>query len=84
MAPAVASLAPEPYLALNVADAARLGAREGDLIEVVVAHAAHWLPLRLVPSLPDGVAGVPAGLAGLPCVEPASWSKLRRSKGHDR
>jgi NADH-quinone oxidoreductase subunit G len=74
----VAELAPEPYLALNRADAALIDAEEGEVIGISVASTAHWLPLRLVPSLPDGVAGVPVGLRALPFVAVPAWARLMR------
>ena len=62
-APAVASLAPAPYLAVNAAAAASLGggdpARE---VEIELGGAKHRLPLRVQPELPEGIAGIPAGL----------------------
>jgi NADH-quinone oxidoreductase subunit G len=64
LAPAIASLAPTPYAALNNDDAARLGAAEGDALEITVGAETRSLPLRLAPELPAGVLGLPAGLPG--------------------
>ncbi|MGH9355316.1 MAG: molybdopterin dinucleotide binding domain-containing protein, partial [Terriglobia bacterium] len=60
--PAVAELAPKPYVALNAEDAAALGVGEGQEIAVQWNGSAHHLPVRLRPDLPAGVAGLPVGL----------------------
>lgn len=64
LAPPIASLAPAPYAALGAADAARLGAAEGDPLEIRRGDETHTLPLRIVPELPAGALGLPAGLPG--------------------
>jgi NADH-quinone oxidoreductase subunit G len=67
LAPAVAELVPEPYVALCTADAEALG----PLPERVRVRTADWsldLALRVLPSLPRGVAGLAAGLPGLPAL----------------
>ncbi len=78
-APAVAQLAPKPYVALSAADAERLQVQEGAQVEVTLAGTAQKLPVVVQPDLPRGIAGIPAGLvpvegAGLPV-----WSKVSRS-----
>jgi NADH-quinone oxidoreductase subunit G len=61
--PAVASLAPAPYLALNAADAASLHMEEqAGEVEIELGGAKHRLPLKVLPELPEGIAGIPAGL----------------------
>jgi NADH-quinone oxidoreductase subunit G len=78
-APAVAQLAPKPYVALSAADAERLQVQEGAQVEVTLAGTAQKLPVVVQPDLPKGIAGIPAGLvpvegAGLP-----AWSRVSRS-----
>jgi NADH-quinone oxidoreductase subunit G len=70
--PAVASLAPKPYVALNPEDAASLGVAEGQDVSV----AAYRLPVRIMDELPRGVAGLPAGLPPVTAPPPA-WSAIR-------
>jgi NADH-quinone oxidoreductase subunit G len=77
--PAVAQLAPKPYVALSAADAERLQVQEGAQVEVNLAGTAQKLPVVVQPDLPKGIAGIPAGLvpvegAGLP-----AWSRVSRS-----
>src|SRR6185437_4096432 len=75
-APAVAELAPAPYVALNAQEANSLGVRDGDAIDVTLDGTVRQLPLRIAPGLPAGVAGVPVGLAGMPAMTLPAWSRL--------
>jgi NADH-quinone oxidoreductase subunit G len=75
----VAHLSPGPYVALRPDDAARIGVKEGGLVCVTAAGAEYRLPVRLRPSLPEGVVGLPAGLAGGPVVELPAWVEVSRS-----
>jgi NADH-quinone oxidoreductase subunit G len=65
LAPGIAELMPKPYLGLNSRDAEQLRVTEGQ--EILVGNAR--LPVKLMPSLPGGVAGVPIGLPGMLAVE---------------
>ncbi len=62
LSPGVAGLMPVPYLALNAADAQRLGVAEGQPVEVRISDSTLRFPLKIVPGLPSGVAGLPIGL----------------------
>jgi NADH-quinone oxidoreductase subunit G len=66
--PGVRERAPAPYIGLNAADAERLDAREGDLLELWLPWMDTRAPLRIVPSLVSGTAGLPFGLPGLPYI----------------
>ncbi len=66
--PGVRERAPEPYIGLNAEDAERLQAREGDLLELWLPWMDARAPLRVVPSLVTGTAGLPVGLPGLPYI----------------
>ncbi len=74
-APAVASLAPGPYLALTPEDAAAIGE---DTAEVSIGGERHRLPVRVSPDLPKGVAGVPAGIPPFTGMSLPAWSKFSR------
>ena len=74
----VAQLSPEPYVALRPEDAERIGAREGGLVSVAAAGTEYRLPARLRPSLPEGVVGLPVGLAGGPVAELPAWVEVSR------
>jgi NADH-quinone oxidoreductase subunit G len=77
--PGVAERAPQPYLALNPADAVVLQAREGEEVELVLDGAVRRLPVRLHAALSRGVAGLPAGLRELPWAAVPGWGRIARS-----
>jgi len=76
LASGIARLSPEPYIALNPADAGRHGLQEAGQAGIVLAGREIHLPLRLDPSLPVGVAGIPAGLPGFPGITHPIWGTL--------
>ncbi|MBL6749051.1 MAG: NADH-quinone oxidoreductase subunit NuoG [Nevskia sp.] len=80
LAAPVAERAPKPYLALNPADAAALGAAADGLLEAAVDGAGARLPLKLAPALPRGTVGLPAGLHGVPFAAPGTWIRLQTVK----
>jgi NADH-quinone oxidoreductase subunit G len=67
-APAIAERIPSPYLALNPAEAAKHG-RSGEVV-FTLGTANYRLPLRIVPELPDGVAGFSVGFPETAGIEP--------------
>ena len=81
-AQAIAERSPVPYIALNVKDASGFGVDDGGMIRLMLYGASYPLPVRITPSLPDGVAGVPAGIvphlsgSGLP-----AWGRLKKGEG---
>jgi NADH-quinone oxidoreductase subunit G len=78
-APAVAELAPEPYVALNAGAAARLEAEPGALLDVTIDGAVLRLPLRIRPELPDGLLGLPAGVPPVEGVSFPAWARIART-----
>ena len=78
-APAVASLAPSPYLAVNAADAAILNAGEqAGEVEIELSGMKHRLPLKVLPELPAGIAAIPAGLTPARGAELPAWCRISR------
>jgi len=69
LAPAIRERSPAPYLALNPEDAAEAKIREGETVQVELPGETIRLPVRLLPSLPAGLAGMPCGLPGIPFAE---------------
>ncbi len=76
--PPIAELAPGPYLALSAGDAARLGAKPGDQVEFDLCGGRHRLPLRVLPALAEGVAGLPAGLTTARGAALPTWTRITR------
>jgi NADH-quinone oxidoreductase subunit G len=78
-APAIAKLQFKPYLALNQSDASSLGVTdEGDEVEIELGGTKHRLPVKFLPDLPVGIAGIPDGLpAALGEVFPL-WRRIER------
>jgi NADH-quinone oxidoreductase subunit G len=79
-APGVAELAFKPYLALNAADAASLHLDEnaGD-VEIELGGVKQRLPLKVLPDLPAGVAGIPTGLTEASGEEFPVWRRIERA-----
>jgi NADH-quinone oxidoreductase subunit G len=75
LSPAIAERAPEAYLATSPQLAQRLNVVEGQPVEVRWKDNTIRLPLRLEPSLPVEVVGLPAGFPGIPPLLHA-WAKL--------
>ncbi|MBZ5582990.1 MAG: NADH-quinone oxidoreductase subunit NuoG [Acidobacteriia bacterium] len=67
-APAVAELAPAPYVALNPEDAAGFGPE----VELFGAR----VPVKAAPDLPRGLAGVPAGIPPFAGLDLPAWSRI--------
>jgi NADH-quinone oxidoreductase subunit G len=76
LSPGVAELTPRPYLALNVLDAEALALSEGSEVELPLGGVSRRLHVRLIQSLPPGVAGLPFGLPDMLGVELPAWIKL--------
>jgi len=76
----VATLAPRPYLALNPEEAQKLAVGECEMLEVELQGAVLRLPLRLIASLPGGVAGMPAGLSALGEWALPAWGGLKKGE----
>jgi NADH-quinone oxidoreductase subunit G len=66
LTPGIQDLAPEPYVALHPEDAAALQLDAGKELALEIEGVVYQLPLKLMATLPRGVAGLPSGLRGLP------------------
>ena len=65
----IAELSPEPYLALNPEDGARLELHEEEEVELAFGGVVLRLAGFFVTGLPRGVAGLPVGLPGVGHIE---------------
>lgn len=75
LSPAVAERIPEPYLALNPDDAARLQLQPNEEVTVTVDARSYRLPIQLDPTIPCGTAGCPI-LPGFVEVILPAWSRI--------
>jgi NADH-quinone oxidoreductase subunit G len=78
LTPGVAERAPQPYLGLNPDDANGLPVKDGEELELSIDSAVYRLPVKFMPELPAGVAGLPVGLSGLPGFVLPAWGTLVR------
>ncbi|HEY5213469.1 MAG TPA: NADH-quinone oxidoreductase subunit NuoG [Acidobacteriaceae bacterium] len=77
--PPVAELAPTPYLALSAVDASALHMEGGTgEVEIELGGVKQRLPLKVLPDLPAGIAGIPAGLTTARGEELPAWSRIER------
>ena len=79
----VAGRSPRPYVALNPEDAAELQIVAGEEAEVTWNSGLHRLPVRLMPSLPRRVAGIPVGLPGWPVPNPPAFGKIIKGQHYE-
>jgi NADH-quinone oxidoreductase subunit G len=87
LAPAIAELAAEPYLALNPEDAAKLGLAAGTLALLQLSRYGgadhemdYEMPVQLRAELRCGMAGLPAGLPGLSGIMLPAWGRVAKAK----
>jgi NADH-quinone oxidoreductase subunit G len=79
-APGIAELAPDPYLAMNAASAAKLQVEASSEVEIDLDGTAYRLPLQIIPELPDGVAAIPDGLTPARGAQLPAWTAIRRAQ----
>jgi NADH-quinone oxidoreductase subunit G len=72
LAPAIAELAPRPYVALNPEDAARFGGE----VELFGGR----FPVTAAPDLPRGLAGVPSGVPPFAGLDFPVWSGISQAR----
>lgn len=77
--PGVKQLSPGAYLAMNDKDAERAGLRPEDPVEFTIAGSTHRAALRIRSDLPQGLAGIPAGIEPLQGIQLPAWSRIVRA-----
>ncbi|HLK33680.1 MAG TPA: NADH-quinone oxidoreductase subunit NuoG [Terriglobales bacterium] len=75
--PAIAELAPQPYVALNANDAARLALRPESLAEVKLDGASYRVQVRIRPDVPSGVAALLVGIPPVVGVRLPAWGVVQ-------
>jgi NADH-quinone oxidoreductase subunit G len=77
----IAELSPEPYLALNPEDGARLKLYEEQQVELTMGSGVWRLPGIFLSGLPRSVAGLPVGLPGVKHIELPAVGKIEGVAG---
>jgi NADH-quinone oxidoreductase subunit G len=78
-APAIAERTAKPHVAISVSQARAMALEEDDDVLLTLPGSSLRLPVRINPSLPEGVAGVPAGFPGLAGLELPRWGTVRKA-----
>jgi len=77
LAPGVAALSPQPYVAANPGTDEKDRFGEGRIVCIALGGRELRVPLKYEPSLPCGVVGLPAGLKGFTGITLPEWCVLR-------
>ncbi len=83
LAPGIAQMTLQPYLGLNPDDMTFFKVREPQEVEFALHGTLFRLPVKSVPSLPAGVAGLPTGLPGLTGLLLPAWAKGFKPAEHE-
>jgi NADH-quinone oxidoreductase subunit G len=76
LAPAIAERSAKPYIGLNEQESIAIGKKEGDVIDLRIDGQQYNLPVKIISSLPKGVAGMPVGLREMPFCRLPEWGSL--------
>ncbi len=77
LAGGVAERSPKPYITLNDDDALQLGKKEGDLVQLIINEQSYFLPVKIIPTLCKGIAGLPVGLKDMPFYNLPEWGTIK-------
>ncbi|HEQ98317.1 MAG TPA: NADH-quinone oxidoreductase subunit NuoG [candidate division Zixibacteria bacterium] len=77
-AEAVSELVPDAYLALNKRSAEKTGVSSRDKVKVSIKDGQISLPVKIMNSLPDNIAGIPVGLPGMNYFELPAFGKIAK------
>lgn len=80
LSPGIAELTPMCYLALNPDDASRLNLIKESKAEVTISGEKFILPVKIKIDLPEGTAGIAAGLPDSPFIGSLSWIKIKKAE----
>jgi NADH-quinone oxidoreductase subunit G len=73
---------PQPYVLIHDKDAASLNLEEGKMLSFDIDGVSFDLPVKVSTTLPQGLAGIPAGLDGLRFAELPAWALLKKIPIH--
>lgn len=81
LSPGIAEMVPKPYIGIGTQDAAKLNLVQGDNLELSLKDEVIRLPVRIIPSLPQGILGLPIGLESVPGYSLPTWMKVKAGVG---
>ena len=76
----VQDLITAPYITVNPEQISDLDMSDDDTVEIAFSDVSYYLPVKVIPSVPKGLALVPKGLDGLQWDGIPMWWKLIRNK----
>jgi len=82
-ASAVSERSARPYVMINAKDATFLKVDESNTLSFEIDGEHFDLPVKISTTLPQGLAGVPAGLEGLHFAELPAWALLKKTAVHE-
>jgi NADH-quinone oxidoreductase subunit G len=77
-AEALSERVPEAYVALSKKSAEKIGAASRDKVNINLNGNDLNLPVKIVNSLPDNIAGIPVGLPGMNYIDLPSFGKITK------
>ena len=75
--PGVAERSPKPYLLMNPLDAKVLKKVEGELMTISINSKSYQLPLKINPTIPNGLAGLAVGLPNTEYINLPLWAEIK-------
>ncbi|HTJ53568.1 MAG TPA: NADH-quinone oxidoreductase subunit NuoG [Cyclobacteriaceae bacterium] len=75
--PPVIERIPKPYVLVNDKDAVALSVIENHLLAFEIEEQYYELPVKISARMPEGVAGVPYGLPGVPFADLPAWAIIK-------
>jgi NADH-quinone oxidoreductase subunit G len=67
-----------PHITVNPRQVSRLDVSEDGTVEIAFSNVSYHLPVKISPSVPEGLALVPKGLDGLQWDGLPFWFELKR------
>ncbi len=74
----IAARASQLYIAVNDADATRLGVNDGEQVALYLRESMYSLRVKCRPAIPEGIAGLPVCLRDLSFMDLPAWGKIAK------
>ncbi len=77
--PAVKERIPEAYIAINQTDSENFEIKENEHLELIIDEKKFEFPVKIFKELPDGIAGYPINMPGMPFIDLPSFHELKKT-----